>query len=248
MAAIEIYKTTLFTDANLKGYWRFEDVGGTTVTDSSSASHNGTASRADINGGASGQFGYCSTFVGSSSDKITIADTSDLKPTGSFSFGGWFKTSGTGTLFSSWDQTGGNFAGFFTTISGGNNLSFLSAKNTGTTYNVDWAYINGSVNVSDNNWHFFVCVWDGSYLKNYLDGSADGQVAWSNAPAYKATNYISLNSVNNPTEAGTYFTGEKDDYFFLNGTALSATDIGKIYDGTYPARPIGGGAFFHFFP
>jgi hypothetical protein len=189
MAANEIYRTTLMSSANLKGYWRFEDTSGTTVTDSGSYSHPGTASRTQINGGAAGKFGYCGTFVAASTDKVTITDHADLKPTGAFSVGYWFKTStADGVIFQSYSANT-NLAGIVFDISS-TKLRLIIGRNTGTTVTTDYKILGGTAVVNDGNWHFGVATWTTTVMNIYLDGSLDATVAYTSAPGYAASNYV----------------------------------------------------------
>jgi hypothetical protein len=212
----------------IKGVWRFEDVGGTTVTDSSGLSHTGTASRAQILGGAAGKIGTCGTFVSASSDVITIVDHADLKPTSYFSISAWFKTT-TGTdniIFASWSGIT-KLAGFLIGINS-NKARILSCRNTGTTYTTDYNGAGSVADVADGLWHFTCGVWDGTNLKMYLDNAAVVNTAWTYAPAY-TTNYVRIGSRRDNASDLLFFNGNIDEVVLWNGIALSANEVAQVY-------------------
>lgn len=219
---------------NLKGWWKMDDVSGTTVTDSSGQSHTGTASRADINGGAAGKFLYSGTFVSASSDKVTITDHSDLKPTGNFTLLAWVKTSTTGvnqTIFQSRAQNT-NYSGLMIRVTGSNVFQINSGRNTGTTANTDYKEVNGTKTVTDGLWHFIAATWNGSTLKIYTDGADEQSASWSNAPGYQATNYVRIGSRNNTGTDIDFMNGYIDDVQIINGTALTADQVSTLYGAT----------------
>ena len=87
--AQEIFTTSLLTDPNLRGYWRFEN----NVTDSSSDGYNLTTSGGP--GYAAGQFGNAISLAKASSQFAAIASAScpNLGGTGSFTIITWVKPS-----------------------------------------------------------------------------------------------------------------------------------------------------------
>jgi hypothetical protein len=174
-----------------------------------------------------------SVFLGNSS-AYSAVDADILKPTGAFSVGGWVKTTTTGieeNIIQSFSSNT-NLAGWRLRINTGNTIVFNSGKNTGTVTGTDWQAItgNGVISVTDGNWHFVVGVWDGSYLRIYIDGiEAATPVAWANAPAYAATNYVRVGCRNTAGTNSTFILGQLDDIFLLNGTALTADEVNYIY-------------------
>ena len=177
-----------------------------------------------------------SVFLGNSSAYSSV-DHADFQPTGNFTVGAWIKTSNSATtqlIFSSFSNNT-NFAGFYLYVNSSNKIGFVSGKNSGETVNVDYKAIASTNTVTDDNWHFVVATWDGSYLRLYKDGISDAtEVAWANAPSYAATNYVRVGAYSlTSTAITTPFLGQLDDVFLLKGRALSSTDIANLY-GTYP--------------
>jgi len=50
------------------------------------------------------------------------------------------------------------------------------------------AEIDGNVNVANSAWHHIVCIYDGSYIRLYVDGTAATPVAFSYTITYNAAN------------------------------------------------------------
>lgn len=231
MASQEINSTSWLTNANLKAYYRFES--GALTTDSSGEGHTLTAI-SDPAEDASGKFGGAVALDGD--DAYSIADHADFKPTGNFTIGMWVKiaTPATSFVVSSYTYDGSVYAGIWLYVNTTTGYpTFTSAKNTGKVAGTDFQLVTGDTNVCDGAWHFVVGVWDGSYLRMYVDGTEDvAAVAWANAPAYNATNYVRFGCRKYSAAGESLFvTGSLDDVFLLNGTALSAQEVKGLYLG-----------------
>lgn len=215
--------------AYLKSFYKFNETGGTTVTDSGSGAHNGTASRSNILNQSGGQFNNKGLFAAASSDKVTITDHADFKPTGSFSVGGWVNPT-TGDIWFQSYSGNTNIAGWRLTFNG-NQARIISGKNTGTTVNTDYVDITGTTNLGGA-WHFVVATWNGTWLRLYVDGVLENEVYWTNAPAYAATNYVRIGCGNSSGSDVSFYDGSIDNVFILNGKALSQSEILEWYRGT----------------
>jgi large repetitive protein len=226
-----IINTQWFNDANLKAYYQFSV--GALTTDSSGEGHTLTAI-SDPAEDASGKFGGAVALDGN--DAYSADDHADFKPTGVFSVGGWVRTSSSGFVFQSYSRNTNRAGILIVIVEVSGFVAFHSGKNTGTTLGTDYQVITGTTNVADGNWHFIVGTWDGSYLRIYVDGVSDADpVAWDNAPAYAATNYVRVGCENRSGTNQTFFTGSLDDVFLMNGTALTAAQIKNIYTGVAPS-------------
>lgn len=222
---IELALSSLNGNANLKAYYRFTS--GALTTDSSGNSRTLTAisDPAETTGRFAGGVDL------DVDDAYSIADHADLKPTGNFSIGGWFKKNGASAtyppIFSSWSSNT-NFAGIQLrlSISG---VSLLVGRNTGTVAGTDFTETVSTLNYCDNKWHFAVGTWDGSNLKVYVDGILVSTTAWANAPGYAATNYVRVGCRNASGTNDRFFEGSLDDVFLFNGLALSQTQISELW-------------------
>lgn len=223
--AIEIINSGLTTQA----YYRFES--GDLTTDTSAGGHTLTAI-SDPAEDASGKFGGAVALDGN--DAYSATDHADFKPTGNFTVGAWVKVSAKAST-QEVIQSGSlntSVAGFFFRINVTTGLvQFYTGKNTGTSLGTDYQRILGGTDVTNGAWRFIVATWNGTHLNLYVDGSPDAvAVAWANAPAYAATNYVRIGCSNEAGSNADFLTGSLDDVFLLNGTALSAAQISQIYN------------------
>lgn len=176
-----------------------------------------------------GKFSNAATFNGSSS-KIVLADHANLKPSGDFTLGCWFKTSAAGVLkalFQSYSANTFN-AGLNLVISSGNVLKMAINKNTGTLLAVDYSEITGSTTVTDGNWHYVVASYRNNFMQLYLDGSLEA-AGYCLSVGYAATNYVRIGCNNYSGTDLAFFNGQIDDLFLMNGYALDAETIRAQY-------------------
>lgn len=231
----ELIKTRWYPESVLKAYYRFES--GALTTDSSGEGHTLTAISTPAED-ASGKFGGAVVLDGVA-EGYSATDHADFKPTGNFTMAGWAKwnasASGNDIIFQSYSANT-NVAGIRFYIDDGI-IIFVSGRNNGTTEGTNKKTLTGTVDISGGAWHFVVCTWDGSYMRTYVDGAEDVNVAWSYAPVYAATNYVRVGIGNRTGTNENFFQGSLDDVFLLNGKALNAYEVLSIY------RTISPGAF-----
>lgn len=161
------------------------------------------------------------------SDKITITDTSNLKPTGNFTAELWIKTKGTSDmgLFQSYNNVS-SIAGFrIAILASTGKIRFASGKNTGTSQGTDFQQVDGNIAVNDNYWHHVACVYDGSNLYIYIDGKLDNSISWTQNPAYNATNYVRIGVRTQNATDDLFFDGYINDVRLFNGTAKTQDQI-----------------------
>jgi hypothetical protein len=220
---MELINNSLYSNQYLKAYYQFED----NANDSKNG-HNGTASNVTY---LTGKYGKAGSFNGSNS-AITIPDHNDLKPTGAFSVGCWVKTTQNEAdrrLFSSCNWSGGNLGGIELCVSSGK-PGLISMDGSGTTENVDYKKLIGSVSVNDDNWHLIVGTWDGSKLNIYVDLNAPNSVDWNKSAGYLSPNFVTIGR--RTTSSGgsaNYFNGLIDDLSLINGYAMTGGDVMSLY-------------------
>lgn len=166
-----------------------------------------------------------SVFLGNSS-AYSAADVTMLKPTGVFTIKGVMKTVKTASwqhIFASYSENL-NEAGMYFIIGGSstmlNKAFFVTAQNPTTK-----SIIGGTI-VTDGVWHYVVGVWDGLYLRLYVDGLSDAvAVACAVAPVYAATNYVRVGCGCNTGTNVNFMQGQLDEVALLNGEAESANKV-----------------------
>lgn len=240
---MELFKHNLFNDSALKFYARFEETSGTTVNDSSTGAHNGTASRSNILNNASGIYGNKAVFVAASSDVVTMADHSDFKPTGVFTAGFWINHA-TNSAYKMCFQAASkatNYAGWQIWVDDTGKVHYILMNNSGSNPTTNRKFYSGATNVCDSTWHFVVCVWDGTNMPIYVDGVQDATQAGWNC-AYETNTYPRIGARTETTgfDAGTFLDGSLDEVFLFNGKALSVNQIADLYkfamEGIFPGH------------
>ena len=228
---MEIQQSSLLPDPMLKAYYRFSS--GALTTDSSGEAHTLSAV-SDPAEDTSGVFGGAVALDGN--DGYTTSDHADFKPTGNFSVGGWFKTSASGDqmIFQSFNYNGTVLGGILFTLAGAN-LYLVSYRNTGNVLGTDYQRIISTATVNDGAWHFGVGTWDGSFLRLYVDGlPANTAVSWTHAPGYRTPNYVRVGMQTDDRGGSaanlSFFTGSLDDVFFVNGRALSDSEVYNLWN------------------
>lgn len=219
MAATEIFTTTIFTNANLKEYLRFEGSSGATIGNS------GSDTNMSYNA-AYGLFGQGAYFNGSA--YITL-NNANYKPAGDFTFMIRFKT-GTagGTIFQSYYNTS-QPSGWSCELEG-NKIKIVQGNVT------NFINENGGADITDNAWHLLICVFTSSDNKTrvYLDGSLSWTTSAQAIVFQGSTNASIGHRSNTGGDDGVKFTGYMDDFAFLH-VALDATTISDFYAGNLVA-------------
>jgi hypothetical protein len=158
---------------------------------------------------------------------------SDWTPVGNFSVSSWVKTTTTNANYYLQAYSDSTYrAGWLIGTTADGKVQFYSGKNTGTTNGTDYKYLDSNTAINDGEWHHVVGVYDGSYLRIYIDGREDNSVAWSYAPAYAATTYRRMGCYCGSGTNGSFFTGSLDDVAIWH-KALTLAEIQTMCSRTY---------------
>lgn len=206
------------SDANLVGYWRFDEGSSTTVADFSSSGNNGT-----FNGTwTRGRYGSAGQFVAASSQKVTIGNKAALDMgTSNFSVALWARVDATAAMIiaGKYDYTGGK--GYFVATDATGHW-YGKVRDASTNVSV----LGGTVN--DGKWHLLVMTVDRSDgnngLKLYIDGaySTSGRQGGGTIDN-TASFYIGCR------EGEYYFTGCVDDLRVWK-RILSAEEVKRAWE------------------
>jgi len=224
---LELFNSPLASDANLKGYWRFES--GALTVDSSGNGRTLTAVSDPADG--AGIFGGAVDLDGN--DNYNFNNHADFNVAGAFSISAWVKhTSSPG--FASVLTKGG---------SGGDGTFSYGLQITTNTCTANLWQSAGAGHMSvvhtavinDGNWHHLCMTYDGTTLKLYVDGVSASSTTKS-GPWNNGTSNIGIGA----RAGGTgFFTGSLDDVAFFN-RLLSTTEVASIFRGDgWPASVIG---------
>lgn len=204
----ELYRHSLFSDANLVNYWRLEG-----NSNDSKASNNGTDT--DITYGLTyGKFNQGGLFNGTSS---YIGLTScPITGNGNWSIGAWFKTTSTGSRkeIISFGHPSTTDQGVYLFINPSNILEVDLTNHDGPT---------GSQILTDGLWHFAVATHNSGTISSYIDGKFISSKAMS--PNITSNKYVIGRAIYNDSH---YFNGNLDDVFVFSRT-LSAAEIWSLW-------------------
>lgn len=229
MAVKELYLTPLIHDPYLENYYRFDD-----LNDSSGKSRvltdPGSSSVANT-GGKFDKFAYGADWGLANN---LNADTFSVG-TNDITFGCWVLKNGAPTT---------DYTPEIMCIGNVNRLYLIATKTTGYAnfLNYDGAATNctltTNVNICDNAWHLVVATRSGTAHKIYVDGVEVGSVTGTARTPGVNKVAIGNNHENTYDKIGT--CGMDDAFVFSR--ALTATEIGNLYNGTWPSSN-----FFAFF-
>lgn len=211
---------------NMVGLWRYQ--GNSDNAGSGPASADATI---DVTfSQANGKFNQGAGFDGITS-QIQLPDHADFKPTGAFSAGSWIKTSTSGQhgIIQSYSQ---NFevAGIRLYKSVNNFLTLITGNNTGDSIQgTHYQFAEGITALNDGKPHWCVGTWDTSHLRIFVDGGMEAKVAWATAPVYDATNFARIGVLRSIASDLSHLTGNLDETFLLNGTALAEAYVRKLH-------------------
>ena len=236
MAATELSTTPLASDANLKAYFKLEDVNDSTANAYNLTNHGtSTFTSAKFNNG--GNFG-------SSGSGKYLSILNDLGITGgAITMVGWVK--------------------LLTELTGSGEYTFFSQGDAGNkvTYRMDYEYNSGnprlraqrirqgtSVDEVTYNtgglgtsvFHQLALVYDGSNLSAYMDGSlVAGPTAYSGNGSSGGADQFSIGAEETGAFGQNWSYAVIDDVAVFN-RALTATEISNLYNGF----PVEGGYYF----
>ncbi|MBI4744175.1 MAG: hypothetical protein HY776_05090, partial [Actinobacteria bacterium] len=145
-------------DSSLVGYWLFDEGGGSTAYDKSSANNNGTIYGATW---TQGKYGQALSFDGID-DYMQVPNSTSLNITDQLTAEAWVKLSSLGNTQTIINKSVYNLNGWRTFIDGYNKINFEVINGMD--------YLIQSQESIDTNWHHFAFTYDGYNGKIYKDG------------------------------------------------------------------------------
>ncbi|MDE2022515.1 MAG: hypothetical protein KGI71_06425, partial [Patescibacteria group bacterium] len=207
----------------LVGYWSFDtsDVSGTSVTDLSGNTNTGTAAETPTL--VTGQVNQAIAFT-DGVQQVNVGHGSSLNLTGPFSVSFWlFPTTTPGSVNYGLFEKAQNYenAGF-SAYYGYNSTDVYCNIGNGSGANA----VASSVGLNLNQWNHVVCLFDGSNLKVYVNGTQTGLSTGTSSATSSASDDMYLGSEGLDTD--NHFFGDMDEFRIYN-RALSPTEIGQLY-------------------
>ena len=161
---------------------------------------------------------------------VPLPDNSLTRLTSNFTISFWVNPSSASisTLYSNYSENTAK-AGILIWKDGSNKINFRMGKNTGTVLNTDYKQIISTTAVSGT-WAHVACVWDGTTMRLYINGTQEDSTAWANAPAYSSDyNYhaIGTGATDRYNQLNSTFNGKIDDFAIFT-KALSAAEVTEL--------------------
>ena len=216
------YPDVVQADAPIR-YYRFDEAAGTTAYDAMGSGYNGTLHGGvtlGATGALTGDSDKAYTFAAASSQYVDAATTGLPSGNAAFSLECWFKVAGA--------PVSGVFNLMQFGATGANN-SFVVYMDTSARILVAPLSGGGSVlsaAVTTGAYHHLVTTWDGTTLRLYIDGVANGTPATPGAMAL-GTSFFYV-GVENTGSLTNYYSGQIDEVAFYS-TALSAARVNAHY-------------------
>lgn len=217
MAAIELFSTSLYTDANLVAYYRFEG------NANASVGNNGTSTSMTYSSG-NGYFNQGAGFNGTTSE-ISFSPTG--LPSGNSDR----------TVMFWWNPTNTSTSGDVLVYGAASNYQLSELRFNSTAGKFTWIQYGETgtaqtTALTAGTWYHIAVTYVGSTktYTYYRNGVSDGSYAFTNAmnTATSGTAYWGSKTILNAT-----IDGKLDDAAIFS-RALSATEISDYYNGTLP--------------
>ena len=176
------------TDPNLVGWWQFDEGTGSTAVDWSGYGNHGT-----INGDPQSVAGYSGDALefDGSGDYVNCGNGPSLQIQDAITIAFWFKVDAFQTTWEAFMAKGDNS---YRTSRGGGDGDATHMGISGTSVGGGNGWFNGTVIVTDNQWHHWAGTYDGAQGKIYVDGVLDvtspgtGQINISSYELWIGTN------------------------------------------------------------
>jgi hypothetical protein len=168
-------------------------------------------------------------------DYIDIGNPTELQLTGNFTFSAWIKTSASGStqVFIGKDQSATERSYLFLVTSAGNLQLVIWRSGSAKV-------VTSTSTLNDGNWHNAIAINDGTNLKLYIDGVADGTLADGGSVDNTTANFNIGRRSYSTVER--WFNGSIDEVAIWNSD--QSANISSIYNGGEPTTITGSTAYW----
>ena len=211
----------------IQGFWRFED----NFLDLSANANNLTETSGTVDYSASGKIGKAADFESDDTEYLEIAHAScaSLQITGNLTICSWINVesfpAAEQAVVAKRIDTGNNLAYYLgTNDTGGDKVAFeISSNGSARTT------ILGNTTLNTATWYHIACVYDGSFIYVYLNGSSDQTPAAFTTGIYNANTPFNIGASKWGGAPTGYYDGLIDEAIVWN-TALTPGEILQVYN------------------
>jgi hypothetical protein len=213
----------------LAGYWKFDETSGTTASDSSGNGNDGTF--VGDPQWVTGKIGGALEFDGN--DYVNCGNGPSLQIQDEITMAFWFQVEAFQNTWEGFLAKGDNS---YRTSRGDGTGNATHMGISGTSVGGGNGWFNGTVIVTDGQWHHMAAVYDGAEGRIYIDGALD--------VASPGTGQINISTYDlyigeNAQATGRFFHGLLDDVRIYD-RALTDGEIGQVMEGDETAVEFGG--------
>lgn len=198
-----------------------EESSGTTISDTSGSSNNGTASTTGVTYAAVGVYNNALSFNGTNGE-ILVPNSASLNPTNRFTIEAWVYWNINPTTGSSWSNivSKNGDSGYRLQHNFGN-----TAFEFGLVTNNSNSLTTGTTAPQANRWYYLVGTYDGSNIRLYVNGVLEATTATTGNVVSSTTQLNVASFKVTPGGPSTRFLNGKIDELALYARALSATEV-----------------------
>lgn len=233
LAAVSVLLTgplclAIFSTPNLRGGWRFEENGGTTVTDLSSNGNNGTLVNSPTR--VAGKFGQALSFNGAN-QYVSIPHSTSVSISGQITLAAWIKVGAfpTGSNLSQLMGKGstGTTEAYYLRLNAAFSALEVGSWNGSTDYRAQTSYTGWTT----GEWHHVVGMYDGANWIVYVDGVLKTSTAQAVGPG-TSTQKVTIGA-RFVTAADRFFNGVIDEPRIYS-KALTGSQVRSLMMGFEP--------------
>jgi hypothetical protein len=210
-------------------HWKFDETSGTSAADSTGNGNTGTLTNSPAWQGTAGKRGGAILLDGAN-DYVTAGDINAAEGIGSITVSAWVKNSVAGetqhVYKSNCDGANDSWELYSGYPNANGTAAFMVTGSSGAFSNSG----QGTTDTSDGSWHMLTGVYDGSYIRIYIDGVEESSAPLTGTIYSNALN-VEIGGRCNGGGSGYYVNGLMDEVR-IYGRALSPSEITDLYNAT----------------
>lgn len=216
--------------SDMIAHWKFDETSGTSAADSTGNGNTGTLTNSPAWQGTAGKRGGAILLDGTN-DYVTAGDINAAEGIGAITVSTWVKHSVAGETQHVYKSNCDGANDSWEIYSGYPNTdgtaAFMIGSSDGTISNSGL----GTTDTSDGSWHMLTGVYDGAYIRIYVDGVEESSTSYPGITIHSNTHNVEIGGRCNGGGSGHYVNGLVDEVR-IYGRALSPSEITDLYNAT----------------